>query len=60
MEREGRGNLRLSEVKRKKVMAMRRVVRSITTTCCTEIAIEEDGSLERETSNETVSQVRRS
>jgi hypothetical protein len=39
VEREGKGNLALSEVKRKKVMAMRRVERSKTTTCCTDIAI---------------------
>lgn len=38
----------LSEVKRKKVMAMRREVRSKTTTCCTEIAIGKEESLDRE------------
>ena len=35
-------------MKRKKVMAMRSEVRSKTTTCCTEIAIGGEGSLERE------------
>lgn len=47
MEREGKGNLALSEVKRTMVMATRREERSKTTTCCTDIAIEE-GSLVRD------------
>lgn len=44
-EGKGKGNLLLSEVKRKTVTAIRRVERSKTTTFCTDIAIEE-GSLE--------------